>query len=81
MTVQMTVRIPDDLAEFVDQAVAEGAKSRADVITRALRREMRRKLAEKDALIYASLKVDPQEEAAWAEWARQNAAKVWAGLD
>ena len=58
MNVQMTVRIPDDVAEFVDQLVSDGAKSRAEVITRALKREQRRQRAQRDALIYATTEPD-----------------------
>ena len=60
MSVQMTIRIPDDLAEFVDRQVEDGGKSRAAVITRALKREQRRKRAERDALIYASTEPDTE---------------------
>ena len=43
MSVQMTVRIPDRLAKYVDDRVAAGeAASRAEVITRALDELMRR---------------------------------------
>lgn len=80
MTVQMTVRIPDALAEFVDSEVANGAKSRAEVIARALRREVRRKQAEHDAAIYAAMPLS-EDETRWAEWARKNASEVWADLD
>ena len=46
----MTVRIPDELAGFVDALVAEGrADSRADAISKALARERRRQIAERDA--------------------------------
>jgi Arc/MetJ-type ribon-helix-helix transcriptional regulator len=49
MSVQLTVRIPDELAGFVDQDVAEGrAASRADAIAKALAREKRRRTAEHD---------------------------------
>jgi Arc/MetJ-type ribon-helix-helix transcriptional regulator len=80
MTVQMTVRIPDELAEFVDQEVANGAKSRADVIAHALRRELRRRQAQRDAEIYASMAADPDEKQ-WAEWAAGNASAAWNELD
>jgi len=62
MNVQMTVRIPDDLAEFVDQQVSDGAKSRAEVITRALKREQRRLRAQRDAQIYATTEPDRELE-------------------
>jgi Arc/MetJ-type ribon-helix-helix transcriptional regulator len=49
MSVQLTVRIPDELASFVDQDVADGrAASRADAIAKALAREQRRRVAERD---------------------------------
>lgn len=51
----MTVRIPDELAAFVDDAVRRhDASSRAAVITRALARERRRFVAENDARILAA---------------------------
>jgi Arc/MetJ-type ribon-helix-helix transcriptional regulator len=50
MSVQLTVRIPDELAGFVDKDVADGrASSRADAIAKALAREQRRRVAERDA--------------------------------
>jgi Arc/MetJ-type ribon-helix-helix transcriptional regulator len=43
MTVQMTVRIPDNLARYIDDHVASGAAaSRAEMISRALDELMRR---------------------------------------
>jgi Arc/MetJ-type ribon-helix-helix transcriptional regulator len=49
MSVQLTVRIPDELAGFVDKDVADGrATSRADAIAKALAREQRRRVAERD---------------------------------
>jgi Arc/MetJ-type ribon-helix-helix transcriptional regulator len=52
MTVQITVRVPDDLVAFADALVAEGdARSRADVVSRALRRERRRHAALADVEI------------------------------
>ncbi len=55
MRKQITVRLPEDLVEFVDGCVAGGAAtSRAAVIAAALERERRRLLAERDAAILAS---------------------------
>lgn len=55
MTKQIAVRLPDDLVSFVDGLVAAGAgSSRASVVTRALERERRRSIAERDAAILAS---------------------------
>lgn len=54
MTKQLTVRLPEDLVEFVDQRVGQGkAASRAAVVARALDRERRREIAERDAAILA----------------------------
>ena len=61
MTTQITVRLPDEAVEFIDQLVAHGdAKSRAAVVAKALRREQRRKVAERDALIYATTEPDTE---------------------
>jgi len=54
MSTQIAVRLPDDLVAFVDDLVRGGdAASRAVVVSRALERERRRRLAERDAEIYA----------------------------
>lgn len=46
---QIAVRLPDELVSFLDDAVGEGAAaSRAEVIIRALERERRRVIAERD---------------------------------
>jgi Arc/MetJ-type ribon-helix-helix transcriptional regulator len=40
MTIQMTVRLPDDVASYIDERVSEGAAgSRAEIIARAVRHE------------------------------------------
>jgi Arc/MetJ-type ribon-helix-helix transcriptional regulator len=55
MTVQIAVRLPDDIVAFVDEQVSSGAApSRAAVVTRALERERRREAADRDAAIYAA---------------------------
>lgn len=54
MTKQIAVRIPEELVAFVDDLVRQGdAASRAAVVSRALERERRRKIAERDARILA----------------------------
>lgn len=54
MSTQIAVRLPDDLVAFVDELVSRGeGSSRAAVVTRALERERRRKIAERDADILA----------------------------
>ena len=57
MTTQITVRLDDDLVEFVDQLVRDGKeKSRASAVSRAIQRERRREAAERDARILADLR-------------------------
>lgn len=52
MTVQISLRLPDDLVEFLDQSVSTGlAGSRADLVSLALEREKRRQAALADAAI------------------------------
>lgn len=60
MSKQIAVRLRDDLVDFVDEIVDSGAeRSRAAVVTRALERERRRRLAERDAEILARTGPDP----------------------
>lgn len=60
----MTVRIPDELAAFVDQQVSTGAAdSRATAVATALRNEVRRLQAERDAAIYATTEPDADLDA------------------
>lgn len=68
MTVQITVRLPDELVDFID--AQDG--SRASVVERALRRQMRRAAAERDAEIYRRMREendDPDDLHGLAEWA------------
>lgn len=81
MTVQMTVRIDDDLAAFIDRATESGEGSRADVINAAIRREVRRREAVNDAAIYARSARSDREQASSDAWAIRNAEQVWADLD
>ncbi|WP_020387341.1 ribbon-helix-helix domain-containing protein [Kribbella catacumbae] len=54
MSKQITVRLPDELVEFMDRLVDDNkASSRASVVARAMERERRRELAERDAAILA----------------------------
>jgi predicted transcriptional regulator len=54
MSMQIAVRLPDDMVRRLDQFVAAGqAPSRASVIERALAREFRRLTAARDAAILA----------------------------
>lgn len=81
MSVQMTIRVDDDLAAFVDQATKAGEGSRAEVINRALRREIRRRAAERDAQLYTSTSNPDLDSDAYAAWAAQAAAASMAELD
>lgn len=59
MGTQIAVRLPDDLVAFVDELVRHGeAASRAAVVSRALERDRRRRLAERDAVSLASAGTD-----------------------
>jgi Arc/MetJ-type ribon-helix-helix transcriptional regulator len=60
MTIQIAVRIPDDLLAFVDEEVSEGrARSRADLVTRTLARARQQQIAAHDAEILAREGNDP----------------------
>jgi Arc/MetJ-type ribon-helix-helix transcriptional regulator len=61
MSKQIAVRLSDDLVEFVDGVVGSGReRSRAAVVSRALERERRRAIAERDAAILAGTGPDPE---------------------
>ncbi|HEY0215788.1 MAG TPA: YlcI/YnfO family protein [Cellulomonas sp.] len=52
MSVQIAVRLPDEMVEAVDALVASGdERSRASVVERALARELRRLDIERDVAI------------------------------
>ncbi|HMS62681.1 MAG TPA: hypothetical protein PKD63_10405 [Solirubrobacteraceae bacterium] len=73
MTVQIAVRLPDDLVAFVDERVGAGLEpSRAAVVTRALERERRRAIATRDAEILAASGPDPDLDGL-AEFAARHA--------
>jgi Arc/MetJ-type ribon-helix-helix transcriptional regulator len=61
MSTQMTVRLADESAAFVDKMVEAGeASSRASALDRLVRQEVRRRRAQQDALIYAQHGEDPE---------------------
>ena len=69
MSKQIAVRLSDELVEFVDTVVGSGReRSRAAVVSRALERERRRVIAERDAAILSGTPPDP-ELAGLAEYA------------
>lgn len=54
MSKQLTVRLADDLVDFIDQRIQEGkASSRAAVVSAAIDGERRRAIAERDVAILA----------------------------
>ncbi len=54
MSIQIAVRLPDELVAYVDRAVAEGrARSRAELVTRLIERDARRQRAEEDLAVLA----------------------------
>jgi Arc/MetJ-type ribon-helix-helix transcriptional regulator len=64
VNVQIAVRLPERMVEFLDQLVAEGHEtSRASVVERALAREFRRQIAARDAAILAKADPDPDMDA------------------
>lgn len=71
MSTQITVRLPDELVRLVDDLVASGeARSRASVVERALERELRRVVMERDVAILrgdAGRRDDLDGLAAWAQ--------------
>jgi Arc/MetJ-type ribon-helix-helix transcriptional regulator len=63
MTVQIAIRVPEDLVSFLDEEVASGSASwRADIVCRALAEHRRRVLAERDIEIL-EVSRDPDLEA------------------
>lgn len=61
MSVQMTVRVPDDLAKYVDDHVASGdASSRAEMIARGLDELMRREERERETALVDQLNAQGQ---------------------
>ncbi|TWD83519.1 hypothetical protein FB561_4682 [Kribbella amoyensis] len=61
MSKQITVRLPDELVEFMDRLVDDNkASSRASVVARAMERERRRELAARDLAILTERGEDPE---------------------
>ncbi|WIY84147.1 antitoxin [Propionimicrobium sp. PCR01-08-3] len=64
MSMQIAVRLPDELAQFVDAEVTAGhAPSRAAVVTRALEREQRYRAALADIEILKNTQPDDDFDA------------------
>lgn len=68
MSVQVSLRLDEQLVHRVDELVRRGAiKSRAAIVESALERELRRLLNEHEARIYAEQGEDPETEG-MREW-------------
>lgn len=66
MSIQIAVRLPDDLVLALDELVTRGdAPSRTSVVEQALRRELRRHLYDRET---ALLKSGDDDLAALADW-------------
>jgi Arc/MetJ-type ribon-helix-helix transcriptional regulator len=77
---QIAVRLPDEIAAFVDAEVAAGhAPSRAAVVTRALERDRRRRLALADVEILTS--IGDSNDADDLDGLAQYGARLPIGLD
>lgn len=74
MTVQISLRLSDDLVEFLDRSVSTGiAGSRADLVSLALEREKRRQAALVDAAILNAK--GPQDDLdSLVEWTAHHAS-------
>lgn len=71
MSKQIAVRLPDELVDYIDELVkASETESRASFLALAAKRERRRRLAARDAMIYASEGEDPELEGLAAYAAR-----------
>ena len=63
MTIQITVRLPDEDVAYIDELVQDGeASSRAAVVTAALKRDRRRRAAERDLAIIIATGRDPDPD-------------------
>jgi len=83
MTTQITVRLPDEQVSYIDQLVQNGdATSRAAAISRALKREQRRRQAEQDVLKMIAAGPDPElDTPEMDQWRLDNASQAWKDLD
>lgn len=70
MTTQITIRLDDEAVAFIDRLVSEGReKSRASVVSRALRRARQEEQAARDVEILLSIAgTDPDDLDALAAW-------------
>ena len=61
MSKQIAVRLPDELVDYIDELVkASETESRASFLAPAAKRERRRRLGARDAMIYAMVGKDSE---------------------
>lgn len=78
VSIQIAVRLPDHIVNELDALVASGdAPSRASVVEEALRRELRRRLAERDLRILEQSGEDEDLLAATAWAAKRFTMNDW----
>ncbi len=72
MSIQIAVRLPEKIVEFLDRTVAEGrALSRAAVVSSALEREMRLRAGQRDVEILGDVTA-PDDLDALVSWSAGN---------
>ncbi|WP_343602674.1 YlcI/YnfO family protein [Mycobacterium sp.] len=77
VSTQIAVRLPDEIVAFIDAEVrGHHARSRAAVVLRALERERRRRLAERDAEILAASMSAPSDVDALAGHSARTALDI-----
>ena len=85
MTIQVALRLSEDLVAYLDGEVEAGrARSRTEVVSRALRDTRRQERTARDAAIYVQIEAEGGDELSTpedAEWTERNAAQAWAHLD
>lgn len=63
MTIQITVRLPDEDVAYIDELVGDGeAPSRAAVVAASLKRDRRRRAAERDLAVILASATDPDPD-------------------
>lgn len=71
MSIQVSVRLPDDIVHLMDEAVAQGeAPSRAAMVTQALQAALRHRSARKDVEILTRDQEDELEPL--VQWTMNN---------
>jgi Arc/MetJ-type ribon-helix-helix transcriptional regulator len=82
-TVQITIRVPEDLVSYADQLVAEGAvQNRTAAVVEALRQMRKQREDEREVDILKEMAGNPDPELeGFNRWAWQQGQQAWADLD